>query len=128
MANAINWFEIPVVDFQRAKNFYNTIFSFQMQEQQMGEYTMGFFPGDQSGVSGAICYGNGYAPSETGTLVYLNANGVIDDVIGRIEPAGGKVIMPKSLVTDAIGFIAYFIDTEGNKVGLHSPRDTTPIP
>jgi predicted enzyme related to lactoylglutathione lyase len=122
MANAINWFEIPVKDFNRAKKFYNAIFSFEMQEQKMGDYTMGFFPTDQSGVSGAICQGNGYEPSTNGTLIYLNADGKIDDIIGRIEKAGGKIVMPKSLVTDEIGYIAYFTDTEGNKVALHSPK------
>ena len=122
MANAINWFEIPVVDFPRAKKFYNTIFGFEMQEQKMGDYLMGFFPGDQSGVSGAICHGEGYKPSKEGTLIYLNADGRIDDVIGRIEKAGGKIVLPKSLVTDEIGYIAYFTDTEGNKVALHSPK------
>lgn len=122
MANAINWFEIPVMDFGRAKKFYNTIFSFEMQEQKMGDFLMGFFPADQSGVSGAICHGEGYKPSKEGTLIYLNADGRIDDVIGRIEKAGGKIVMPKSLVTDEIGYIAYFTDTEGNKVALHSPK------
>jgi len=122
MANAINWFEIPVVDFGRAKKFYNTIFGFEMEEQKMGDYLMGFFPSDQSGVSGAICHGDGYKPSVEGTLIYLNADGRIDEVIGRIEKAGGKIVMPKSLVTDDIGYIAYFTDTEGNKVALHSPK------
>jgi predicted enzyme related to lactoylglutathione lyase len=122
MANAINWFEIPVVDFPRAKKFYNTIFGFEMQEQKMGDYMMGFFPSDQSGVSGAICQGSGYEPSTNGTLIYLNADGRIDDIIGRIEKAGGKIVMPKNLVTDEIGYIAYFTDTEGNKVALHSPK------
>ena len=122
MANAINWFEIPVMDFGRAKKFYNAIFGFEMQEQKMGDYLMGFFPGDQSGVSGAICHGEGYKPSAEGTLIYLNADGKIDDVIGRIEKAGGKMVMPKTLVTEDIGYIAYFTDTEGNKVALHSPK------
>jgi predicted enzyme related to lactoylglutathione lyase len=122
MSNAINWFEIPVLDFKRAKNFYNTIFGFEMHEQEMGGYMMGFFPGDQSGVSGAICHGKGYRPSEEGTLVYLNADGKLDEVIGRIEAAGGKIVMPKNLVTEEIGFIATFVDTEGNKVALHSPK------
>jgi predicted enzyme related to lactoylglutathione lyase len=122
MANAINWFEIPVVDFGRAKKFYNTIFGFEMEEQKMGDYTMGFFPSDQSGVSGAICHGEGYKPSAEGTLIYLNADGRIDEIIDRIEKAGGKVVMPKNLVTDDIGYIAYFTDTEGNKVALHSPK------
>jgi predicted enzyme related to lactoylglutathione lyase len=122
MANAINWFEIPVVDFGRAKKFYNTIFGFTMHEQEMGGYMMGFFPGDPNSVCGAICRGEGYKPSAEGSLIYLNADGKIDEIIGRIENAGGKMVMPKTLVTDDIGYIAYFKDTEGNKVALHSPK------
>jgi predicted enzyme related to lactoylglutathione lyase len=122
MANVINWFEIPVKDFNRAKKFYNTIFGFEMKEQKMGDDMMGYFPSDRGGVSGAICQGSGYEPSANGTLIYLNADGRIDEVIGRIEQAGGKIVMPKSLVTDEIGYIAYFTDTEGNKIALHSPK------
>lgn len=122
MANAINWFEIPVLDYKRAEKFYNTIFGFTIQEQQMGDYQYGFLPADQSGVGGAICRGEGYKPSETGTLVYLNADGKIDEVINRIEPAGGKIVMPKTQISEDYGYMATFMDTEGNKVALHSPK------
>lgn len=123
MANMINWFEIPVSDFERAKKFYETIFGIQLHEQVMGPLRMGFFPFemDKPGVSGAICLGEGYVPTDHGVVIYLNADRIIDEVIGRISGAGGNVILPKQLVTEEIGHISLFIDSEGNKVGLHAP-------
>lgn len=88
----------------------------------MGPLEMGFFPTDSpSAASGAIVKGDGHVPSQTGTLVYLNADRIIDDVLGRIEKAGGKIVMPKMQVTEEIGHVASFTDTEGNKVALHAP-------
>ena len=121
MKNTINWFEIPVKDFERAKKFYSNILNFKIEESQMGPYRMGFLPYEQGTVSGAICLGEGYEPSANGTLVYLNANGIMDEVLGKIESAGGKIVMPRTNITPEIGDMAMFIDTEGNKIALHTP-------
>lgn len=120
MSNAINWFEIPVTDFGRAKKFYSNIFDFEMQEMNMGPHLMGFFP--SGGVSGAIVKAEGYKPSQDGAVVYLSGGDDLTTVFNRIEKAGGKIIQPKTMVTEEIGYIAFFIDTEGNKVALHSPK------
>jgi len=120
MPNSINWFEIPVKDFNRAKKFYGTIFGIEMHEEMMGPHQMGFFPG--GGVSGAIVKSDGYEPSMDGTLIYLAAGEDLSGVMSKINEAGGKVLQPKTKVTDEIGFIAIFVDTEGNKVALHSPK------
>jgi uncharacterized protein len=122
MKNTINWFELPVVDFDRGKKFYESILDVKIEDSMMGPWRMGFFPMDgNQGVGGALVHGEGYEPSDKGAVVYLNADGVIDAVIGRIEKAGGKVVMPRTNVTPEIGDIAMFIDTEGNKVALHTP-------
>jgi len=120
MSNAINWFEIPVTDFARAKKFYGEIFGNEMHEENMGPHQMGFFPG--GGVSGAIVKAEGYVPSKDGTLIYLAAGEDLTEVMNRIEKAGGKILHPKMKVTDEIGYISIFTDTEGNKVALHSPK------
>ena len=120
MANAINWFEIPVMDFGRAKKFYGEIFGVEMHEEKMGPHLMAFFPG--GGVSGAIVKAEGYKPSQDGALIYLAAGEDLTGVMNKIDTAGGKVVQPKMKVTDEIGYIAIFIDTEGNKVALHSPK------
>ena len=120
MANAINWFEIPVKDFKRAKKFYSEIFGIDMQEQNMGPYQMGFFPG--GGVSGAIVKGEDAVPSKDGVVIYLNGGDDLSGVLNKVEKAGGKITEPKRMVTEEIGYIAFFTDTEGNKIGLHSPK------
>ena len=121
MRNTINWFELPVVDFDRAKKFYESIFEVKMDDQMMGPSRMGFFPGDGQGVNGAIVHGEGYVPSDKGAVVYLNADGIIDAVLERIPKSGGKVIVPRTVITPEIGDFAMFMDTEGNKVALHTP-------
>ncbi|MGB0523140.1 MAG: VOC family protein [Flammeovirgaceae bacterium] len=120
LKNSINWFEIPVSNFERAKRFYSTIYDFEMPTQKMGPIDMGFLLVEQGGIGGAIACGEGYEPSETGTLVYLNGGTDLQVILNRIEEAGGKVVVPKFKITDEIGYCAFFIDTEGNKVGIHS--------
>lgn len=124
LKNSINWFEIPVSDFNRAKKFYETIYDFEMPEHQMGQVQMGFLLCDtQSGeeiVGGAICFGEGYTPSEEGTKIYLNGGRDLNTVLNRIESAGGKVTLSKTEIPENHGFFASFIDTEGNLLYLHS--------
>lgn len=118
--NAVNWFEIPVSDFERAKKFYSSIFDYEMFEINMQNLLMGFLPYQGEGVSGAIVKGEGYEPSENGVIVYLNGGDDLQAVLDRIENAGGKILTPKMRVTDDIGHIALFLDSEGNRLGLHS--------
>lgn len=121
LKDAINWFEIPVTDFERAKAFYCAIFDFEMPETMM-QNRMGFFLYDMEGsnIGGAIVQGEGYIPSKLGAKIYLNAGNDLNVVLNRIENAGGKIINPKSIITPELGYIALFEDTEGNHVFLHS--------
>lgn len=120
--NALNWFEIPAVDIQRAKKFYETIFGIQMDLQTMMGIDMASFPMDNGNgkASGAVVKGEMYKPSMEGAVIYLNANPNMDNVISKIEGAGGKMLMPKTQITPEIGYMAFFADTEGNRVALHS--------
>ncbi|MCX6152279.1 MAG: VOC family protein [Ignavibacteriales bacterium] len=120
MVNAINWFEIPVIDFAKAKKFYESIFGYTMDAQDMMGFQMGFFKCDKEAVGGAIVKGEGYKPSTEGTVVYLNGGDDLTTVLSKVEAAGGKVVLPKTLITAEIGYWAFFIDVEGNKIGLHS--------
>lgn len=122
--NAINWFEIPAVDMSRAKKFYESVFGIELPEQEMMGMQMAFFPYEmESGkLSGALVKSNMHVPSSTGTIVYLNANPSIQAIIDKIEPAGGKITMPKTLITDEIGYMAFFTDTEGNAMALHAQQ------
>ena len=125
ISNALNWFEIPVLDFSRAKKFYETIFDYQMPENQMGPARMGFLLFDfQNGkVGGAIVhYPEFYTPQSNGTLVYLNCEPDLEPVLDKVEAAGGKIIQVKSenSAEQRLGFSALILDTEGNRVALHS--------
>jgi predicted enzyme related to lactoylglutathione lyase len=119
--NTLNWFEIPVTDFARAKKFYETIFSITMPEMEFEGFLMGMFPSEQGNgkLSGAIVKGEHYTPSMTGTLVYLNGDPDLQVALDKVEAAGGKIIRPKTQIGE-FGFMAVMVDTEGNAVALHS--------
>ena len=120
LTNSLNWFEIPVSDFDRAKLFYSMIYNYEMPDQMMGPVHMGFFLVDKGGIGGAIVHGDGYVPSHEGTMVYLNGGKDLSVVLGRVEKAGGKIVVPKTKIDDELGYFAIFHDCEGNKIGLHS--------
>ena len=119
--NILNWFEISVNDMARAKKFYEEIFSIKMEDSDMMDMKMAFFPFEMNGkVSGGLVQGPYHKPSMDGAKIYLNANPDLDVALGKIEKAGGQVIMPKTKISDEIGYMAFFADTEGNAVALHS--------
>jgi len=91
-----------------------------MQEQEMGGSLMGFFPMEDQTNSGAIVKGDGYKPSDKGVMIYLNGGDDLANVLSLIEPAGGKIVLDKMKISDEIGYMAIFFDTEGNKLALHS--------
>ena len=122
MANAINWFEIPASNFDRAKNFYSSIFATEMATDNIMGNQMAFFHSADGGVGGAVCHGEAYKPSSEGTVPYLNGGKDLAPILGRVEEAGGKVVLPKTQISEEIGYMAIFFDTEGNKIALHSPN------
>ena len=119
----MNWFEIPVEDFERAKIFYSKILDFDMPTMNMDQITKGILLYDQpgGGAGGAITTGPGTKPaSDTGIRIYLNSGKNLETILNRVESAGGKIIQHKFKINDEIGHIAVFQDTEGNQIGLHS--------
>ena len=120
--DAITWAEIPVSDFDRAKKFYSLIYDYEMPEAMMGPNRMGFLLYDQQGggIGAAIVHGDGYIPTREGTKIYLNGGHDLNTVLNRVESAGGKVIIPKMLISPDLGSFAMFEDTEGNHISLHS--------
>lgn len=118
--NALNWFEIFVEDFDRAKRFYETILNTQLQDTNFQGGDMAIFPYDSTnGIGGSLSKMEGRAPGTGGTIVYLNVEGDLDGVLERIPAAGGKVLEGRLDIAPH-GFIGVFADTEGNVVGLHS--------
>jgi predicted enzyme related to lactoylglutathione lyase len=122
MKNAINWFEIPVKDFARAKKFYEALFGAPVVEMPSPDFKYGMLPSDmQEGVGGGLVQGEGYEPSDKGTMVYLNGGEDLAVPLSKVEKAGGKILLPKTAIGEN-GFMAHFLDTEGNKVALHSMK------
>ncbi len=122
--NALNWFDISVTDIKRATKFYETIFGIEMPQQEVMGMKMAFFPAeDMNGkVSGSLVQGPMHKPSADGAKVYLNGNPDLSNALSKIEAAGGKITMPKTKISDDIGFMAFFVDSEGNAVALHSNK------
>ncbi len=125
LGNALNWFEIPVSDFKRAKKFYETIFNYEMPENQMGPARMGFFLYDFKGgkAGGAIVHHPDlYTPSDNGTLVYLNCQPDLKIMLDKVEGAGGKILKEKTVISPEqnLGYWALILDVEGIKVALHT--------
>ncbi|SFD14690.1 hypothetical protein SAMN05518672_101724 [Chitinophaga sp. CF118] len=122
--NALNWFEIPVNDFDRARKFYSQIFDYEMPESHTGYKRMGFFLYDHNngGAGGAIVQGTEYLPSQRGTLIYLHAGDDLTTVLNRVEDAGGKIELGKRAVSEEqdLGYYAIIFDTDNNRVALHS--------
>jgi len=124
MKNAISWFEIPTTDLNRARQFYEDIFGIELIPLDTPNLKMRMFPIDDpiTGIGGALTYAEGfYKPSSTdGPLIYLNANPDVQIVLDKVEAAGGKVVVPKTEISPEHGHMAVFIDSEGNRIALHS--------
>ena len=124
MKNAISWFEIPTTDINRAQQFYEAIFGITLTALDLPNIKMRMFPLDDmmTQVGGALVDSGGFhKPSATdGPLVYLNANPDVQNVLDKIEAAGGKIMVPKTEISPEYGYMAVFIDTEGNRIALHS--------
>lgn len=120
MKNLINWFEIPASDFKRAITFYEHILDIDIKEAEMFGTKMGFFPTDGTNVSGAIVQGEDYKPSMDGVVAYLNGGDDLQVVLDKVANKDGNVIVSKTQISSEMGYFAMFIDTEGNKMAVHS--------
>lgn len=122
MKNAIEWFEIPASDLERAAQFYATVLNLPMDIVEVFQGVhMAQFPTEPGGAGGAVVSGEGYVPSATGTIVYLSCGDDLAVALGKVEAAGGKILSPKEPVGEW-GFSALFLDSEGNRVGFFSPH------
>lgn len=122
MTHMLNWFEIPVENMHRAKKFYEEILDIQLKDVDLddgNEYA--FFPIEWTkAISGSLTKGKDYVPSKQGVTIYLNGGDNCDEILKRVEKAGGKVVVPKTKVSDEFGYFGMIIDTEGNKLGIQS--------
>ena len=122
--NVAGWFEIPVTNMERAIGFYEQVLDLKLDRNQMGPLDMAWFPyvpeGYGSGGS-LVLHPDYYKPSTDGVLIYLTAHsGDLANELSRVEAAGGKILQGKKQISEEHGFMALIIDSEGNRIALHS--------
>jgi predicted enzyme related to lactoylglutathione lyase len=122
MNSFISIFEIPATDISRAVEFYQEILAIKIEKIDMPGMQMGVFPYEGQMVTGVIVQGEGFQPSTDGVTIYLNGGDNLQIILDKVEKNGGKIVVPKTLHADESGYFAMFHDTEGNRLGLHSPN------
>lgn len=120
MNNLISIVEISTTDFSRAVKFYQTILGVTIEIMEMDGNQMGVLPNEEGTVNVVLVKGKDYKPTTDGAVLYLNAGNDLQPMLDKVEQNGGQVIVPKTEISPEMGFFALFIDTEGNKLGLHS--------
>jgi len=120
-ANPVNWFDLPTTDLKRAVGFYNRVFEIEIAITEMFGKEIAFFPNDweENGAAGALTGSTVNKPSAEGSCVYFACSDDLQSSLDRVVAAGGKVLQEKTAIGDN-GFIAHALDTEGNRIGLHS--------
>lgn len=122
MKSYVSIFEIPATDISRAINFYEHILGLEIEKFEMPDMEMGVFPYEEQLVTGVITKGEGFQPSADGTTIYLNGGDNLQTILDKVEENGGQIMVTKTPHADGMGFFALFLDSEGNKMGLHSPN------
>ena len=122
MKSYISMFEIPATDISRAINFYQALLDIKIEKMDVEGMQMGILPYEGQMVTGVIIQADGYKPSADGVTIYLNAGENLQVVLDRVEKNGGQIILPKTAHADESGYFAIFLDSEGNKMALNSPK------
>jgi predicted enzyme related to lactoylglutathione lyase len=120
--NPVVYFEIPVLELDRACNFYSQVFETTLTQDVVDGYQMAFFEtlGDSFGATGALVVGDVYIPSHQGCFLYFGVES-IEETVARALEHGGSVLYPKKTNGD-LGFVAEIQDTEGNRIALHEEK------
>ena len=122
MNSFVSIFEIPATDISRAVDFYQAILDIEIEKLDFPGMKMGLFPTEGQLTFGVIMQGEDFKPSADGVTIYLNGGDNLQIILDKVEKNGGEIVVPKTLHADESGYFAMFIDTEGNKLGLHSPN------
>lgn len=124
MASVLVWADIPVIDMDRAKRFYEKVLQVELIQPFPGQ-PVAIPPQDMGPVAFDLAAGPGLTPSSSeGTRIYLSAMGDIHGMAKRVEEAGGEIVMPPTDMGEMVGLICFFIDSEGNRIGIQQPAQT----
>jgi uncharacterized protein len=121
--HVLSWFEIPVADLERAARFYEVALDMKLQREQVGAESIAVFQYERPSTGGCLIERTDHQPSPHGATLYLNATPNVDAALARIERAGGKTQGPVVQLPNDIGYIAFIVDPDGNRIGLHSPTN-----
>ncbi len=116
MTNRIVWFDVPASDLERAMNFYSKVLDVEIKEEFPGVAVMSH---DKGTVGGCIFKSEEIQPSDQGALLYFNVNGRLDAAVALAEECGGTIKEPRHAIGE-FGHRALVIDSEGNRIALHS--------
>lgn len=124
--NVVGWFEIPVINMDRAIKYYEAVFDIKLSRHLLGPIDMAWFPAveEGAGTPGSLVYNErAYKPSMDGVLIYFTAlSGDLSIELGKVEKSGGKILLPKTQISEEVGYMALFSDSEGNRIALHSAK------
>ena len=119
-SNVAVWFEIPASDFDRAAGFHETIFGTALKRESFGGQSLAVFPYERPGVGGCVMEAPKLAGKDAGTVVYLNCDGRLAEIVGRVVKAGGMLLTPQIDLPEGMGAFFQIRDSEGNRIGLHA--------
>ena len=119
MANSVVWFDVPVLDLDRAIRFYSAVLGVQVKKEEVPGMALTVLPHQGDDVAGCLFKREGERPADHGPLLYLNAQGRLDQAVAAVEANGGKVLQPRHSI-GPYGFRAVILDSEGNRLALHS--------
>ena len=124
--NVIGWFEIPVEDMKRAKTFYEAVLACKLEMKDLEGSTMAWFPYDGKGYGSPgslVMSSEHYRPGKDGTVVYFTSpSGNCRTELDRVEKAGGRILRPRTKISDEHGYYGLFLDSEENRIGIHSNK------
>ncbi len=121
MKNYVVWFDIPVRNLARATTFYSTVLQVKINNGEP-KYPAALFD-QKDGVSGCLFFSEEEQPSATGPLLYFEVNGRLSEATSLVEKMEGKILKPKHSI-EPHGFISVVLDSEGNRIALHSETDS----
>jgi predicted enzyme related to lactoylglutathione lyase len=121
MANTIVWADIPVIDMDRARKFYGAVLQAEIPLMDGAGGEVALLPMAPGDAGADLVRSDTRKPGDGGCTVYLNSNGDPEGMIERAVEAGGKVETPVTDMGEMVGFIGFFVDSEGNRVGVHKP-------
>ena len=120
MSNVAVWFGIPATDLDRAVDFYGKVLGEVPRVEEMDGARFAVLP-HADGVSGCIVVSETMVPSDRGVLVYLNVDGRLDEAEAFVAANGGEVLQAKHAISP-YGFRSVVLDSEGNRIALHSHK------